>query len=116
MSAWMRPASTKSSSRCWEGEGRAGADGGTAGAGHLRAVARQPLLVELAQRHERFKTIEQERRVLMENLVAALRMQDEEVLRENLQARDWDESRRHAGILEGDLQRLREESEGLARE
>jgi uncharacterized protein YhaN len=71
---------------------------------------------ELAQRHGRFKTLEQERRVLMENLLAALRIEDEEVLRGELDARDWDECRRKAEVLEGDLQRLREESEGLARE
>ncbi len=71
---------------------------------------------DVSQRHARYKTVEQERRVLIENLLAGLRKEDEDILREEMKARDWDESRRMAGSLEEDLQRLREESEGLARE
>jgi uncharacterized protein YhaN len=71
---------------------------------------------EVSQQHERFKIVEEERRVIMENLLAALRMKDEEILRREMDARDWDECHNEAQILEADLQRLREESEGLARE
>ncbi|MGO9567879.1 MAG: AAA family ATPase [Desulfomonilaceae bacterium] len=71
---------------------------------------------DLSQRHTEYKIIEQERRVLVDSLLAGLRKEDEEVLRREMQARDWDESRRMAGSLEEALQHLREESEGLARE
>ena len=71
---------------------------------------------DVSQRHARYKTVEQERRVLIENLLAGLRREDEDILRGEMNARDWDESRRTAGSLEEDLRRLREESEGLARE
>lgn len=71
---------------------------------------------DASQRHERYKTIEQESRVLIENLLAGLGREDEDILRRELSARDWDESRRLADSLDGDLQHLREESEELARE
>lgn len=71
---------------------------------------------DVSERHTRYKTVEQERRVLIENLLAGLRREDEDILRGEMNARDWDESRRTAGSLEEDLRRLREESEGLARE
>ncbi len=71
---------------------------------------------DASQRHERYKTIEQESRVLIENLLAGLGREDEDILRRDLQERDWDENRRLADSLDGDLQNLREESEELARE
>jgi uncharacterized protein YhaN len=71
---------------------------------------------EVSQRHERFKIVEEERRVIMENLLAALRMKDEESLRRDMHGRDWDGCRHEEQILEAALQSLREESEELARE
>jgi uncharacterized protein YhaN len=71
---------------------------------------------EVSELHARYKAVEQERRVLIENLLTGLRKEDENILRGEMKVRDWDESRRMAGSLEQDLQRLREESEGLARE
>ncbi len=71
---------------------------------------------QVAQQHERHKTIEQERRVLIENLTSGLKMKDEAALRMELQTQDWAENKRREESLTKDLQRLREESEGLARE
>ena len=61
---------------------------------------------DVSQRHEHFQTLEQERRVLIENLLAAREGWTRTVLRGEMHARDWDECRRNAEPLEGDLQRL----------
>ena len=71
---------------------------------------------DVAQRHGQWKAIEQELRVLVENLVSGLRKGDERTLRQEMLAHDWAASRRMGDSLEEALQRLRENSEDLARE
>ncbi|MGB6068329.1 MAG: hypothetical protein WBG50_26265, partial [Desulfomonilaceae bacterium] len=71
---------------------------------------------QVAQQHERYRSIQQERSVLVENMISALKKEGEAALRMELQTQDWAENRRDQESLTKDLQRLREESEGLARE
>ncbi len=67
-----------------------------------------------ALRRQRQESLSEERRVLLENMVAGLQCPDEDTLHERMRGQDWDTHKATIAMLQGKLQRLRAEIEDLA--
>jgi uncharacterized protein YhaN len=71
---------------------------------------------ELAKQHATYQDLEKERRSLVQTLMAGLKCADKAGMRSLIQNQDWERNHTTAARLQEDLDRLRHESEELARE
>lgn len=71
---------------------------------------------ELAVRHAAYQDLDRERQSLVGTLVAGLKRADEASMRDLIQGQDWAKNQATAEVLQADLERLREESEELAKQ
>jgi uncharacterized protein YhaN len=70
---------------------------------------------ERGEMHERYRTVERDRRLAVEDLLEGLGMSDAHAMREHMQNQRWPENKDRMVALDEDLKRLRHESEELAK-
>ncbi len=69
---------------------------------------------ELSRMSDDIRFVDQQRSILVSNLVSGLGFQDQAAMRATMEQQDWEKNGAAAATLQSELRRLREESEDLA--
>jgi uncharacterized protein YhaN len=68
----------------------------------------------MAKGHERYRSLAQDRDVLVSSILAGLNYEDESAMRSDMSNQDWEENRAKQLTLDGRLEALKQESDQLA--